>query len=312
MTDRRALILFGLSVIGATFSLRGANGPKQAAPKQSFEETKTERMNFLPDGIIRIDNSYGYLTVEGWDEPEVEIIVTKTTNRFYEPEQKTKAEQHFPEVEVIAERRSDKELMISTSLPMRHNFIGSILPSKRIIVTMPKHSRRGITVEYTVHAPRDSRLVIHHDNGYVWVSDITGDIQAYSHTGDMIVMLPDPGPYSIDARTRLGSVSSDFASKANRSFFLGSRSVHAAEASSHSVHLRMGRGSITIKQSAVRAFLEKLKGRLTFSARCPIAIGSGRRQPGSIVLRWVLSIRRVYFRMRGWAHIPVKPAGAPV
>jgi hypothetical protein len=249
MTDRLALILFGLSLTGATFSLRGADGPKQATPKQSFEETNTERMSFLPGGIIRVDNSYGYLTVEGWDEPEVEIIATKTTNRFYEPEEKTKAEQHFPEVEVIAERRSDKELTISTSLPMRHNFISSILPSKRIIVTMPKRSRRGITVEYTVHVPRDSRLVVHHDNGYVWVSDVTGDIEVHSHTGDMIVMLPDPGPYSVDARTRLGGVSSDFASKTNRSFLLGSRSVHAGEASSHRVHLRMGRGSITIKSS---------------------------------------------------------------
>ena len=52
-------------------------------------------MNFLPGGTIRLDNSYGYLTVEGWDEPEVEITVTKSTDRFYEPEQKEKAEQRF-------------------------------------------------------------------------------------------------------------------------------------------------------------------------------------------------------------------------
>jgi hypothetical protein len=138
-------------------------------------------------------------------------------------------------------------LAISTSLPVRHNLISSILPSKRIIVTMPVHSQRGITVEYTVHVPRDSRLVVHHDNGYVWVSDVTGDIEVHSHTGDMIVMLPDPGPYSIDARTRFGSVSSDFTSKANRSFLVGSHFTYAGQASSRRVHLRMGRGSITIK-----------------------------------------------------------------
>jgi hypothetical protein len=249
MTDRLAVFLFGLSMMGTTLSLRGADAPKETGPKQSFEETKTERMNFQPGGVIRIDNSYGYLTVEGWDEPQVEITVTKTTNRFYEPDRKTEAERRFEEVQVVAERRSDNELAISTTLPMRHNFISSILPSRRIIVTMPVHSQRGITVEYTVRVPRDSRLVVHHDNGYVWVSDVTEDIEVHSHTGDMIVMLPDPGPYSIDARTGLGSVSSDFTGKANRSFLLGSRSVHAGEASSHRVHLRMGRGSITIKSS---------------------------------------------------------------
>jgi hypothetical protein len=249
MTDHLAAIVFGLSMIGTTSSLRGADAPTETGPKQSFQETKTEGMNFQPGGVIRIDNSYGYLTVEGWDEPRVEITVTKTTNRFYEPDQKARAEDHFEEVQVVAERPSDKELAISTSLPVRHNLISSILPSKRIILTMPVHSQRGITVEFTVHVPRDSRLVVRHDSGYVWVSDVTGDIEVHSHTGDMIVMLPDPGPYLIDARTRFGSVSSDFTSKANRSFLLGSHSVHAGEASSHRVNLRMGRGSITIKSS---------------------------------------------------------------
>ena len=194
MTDRLAAVLFGLSVMGTALPFRGADGLQERGPEQSFEETKTERVNFPRGGVIRIDNSYGYLTVEGWDEPQVEITVTKTTNRFYEPDRKAKAERHFEEVQVVAERRSDKELAISTSLPVRHNLISSILPSKRIIVTMPVHSQRGITVEYTIHVPRDSRLVVHHDNGYVWVSDVTGDIEVHSHTGDMIVLLPDPGP----------------------------------------------------------------------------------------------------------------------
>jgi hypothetical protein len=249
MTDRLAAVLFGLSVMGTTLPSFGADGVPEKGLKQSFEETKTERVNFPPGGVIRIDDSYGYLTVEGWDEPGVEITVAKTTDRFFEPEQKVKAERPFDEIRVVAERRSDKELAISTSLPARHNLVSSILPSKRIIVTMPVHSKRGITVEYTVHVPRDSRLVVHHDNGYVWVSDVTGDIEVDSHTGDMIVMLPDPGPYSIDARTRFGSVSSDFTSKANRSFMVGSRFVYTGQASSRRVHLRMGRGSITIKSS---------------------------------------------------------------
>lgn len=247
MTDRLAAVLFGLSVMATTLPLRGADGVPQTGPKQSFEETKTERLNFLPGGVIRIDNSFGYLTVEGWDEPEVEITLTKLTNRFYKPERKMKAERHFDEIRVVAERRSDKELAISTSLPVRHNLISSILPSKRIIVTMPVHSRRGITVEYTVHVPRHSRLVVHHDNGYVWVSDVTGDIEVHSHTGDMIAMLPDPGPYSIDARTGVGSVSSDLTGKTNCHFLVGTHFAYAGQSPSQRVDLRMGRGSITIK-----------------------------------------------------------------
>ena len=53
--------------------------------------------------------------------------------------------------------------------------------------------------------PAILRLVVHHDNGYVWVGDVTGDLDVTSHTGDMIVILADPGPYAIDARTRLAA-----------------------------------------------------------------------------------------------------------
>ena len=84
-------------------------------------------------------------------------------------------------------------------------------------------------------------------SGYVWVGDVTGDIEVNSHTGDMVVMLPDPGPYSIDARTRMGTVSSDTAGSIVHQFLVGSRFVHASQAPSRRIQLRMGRGSITIK-----------------------------------------------------------------
>jgi hypothetical protein len=238
MTRKLAVVLFGFSMAGTA---------QEKGPKQSFEVTKTERVNFQPGGTIQLDNSYGYLTVDGWDEPEVEITVAKSTNRFYEPERKEKVEKGFDQIRVSNERRSDKELEISTALPARTNFISSILPSRRIVVTMPKHSHRGVTVDYTVHVPRDSRLIVHHDYGYVWVSDVTGDIDVDSHTGDMIVMLPDPGPYSIDARTRMGSVSSDFVGKGVKQFLMGTHFARAIPAPSRRVYLRMGRGSITIK-----------------------------------------------------------------
>jgi hypothetical protein len=119
----------------------------------------------------------------------------------------------------------------------------------RIVVTKPlvPNNRRGVTVEYKVLVPRDSRLVVRHDTGYVWVSDVTGDIDVNSRTGDMIVMLPDPGPYSVDARTRLGSVSSDLVGKGQYRFVAGTHFAYASQPPARQIHLRMGCGSITIK-----------------------------------------------------------------
>jgi hypothetical protein len=224
----------------------GAAGADKAPP-QPFEVTNKEQVNFAPGGTIRVENSYGYLTVEGWDEPAVEIVVTKSTDRFLEPEQKTQAEKAFEQIRVVAEKRSDQELSVSTTLPDRHGFPYSLLPNRQIIFTMPKKTTLGVTVDCTVRVPRDSRLVVHQDHGYVWVSDVANDIEVRSHTGDMIVLLADPGSYSLDARTRLGSVSSDLAGSGHKQFLVGTQFVHASPEPSHRIFLRMGRGSITIK-----------------------------------------------------------------
>jgi len=96
--------------------------------------------------------------------------------------------------------------------------------------------------------PRDSRLIVLQDNGYVWVSDVTGDIEVKSHTGDMVVVLPDTSPYSIDARTGLGSVSSDFTGRTLSRFLLGTRFTYTDQAPARRIYLRMGRGSITVKK----------------------------------------------------------------
>jgi hypothetical protein len=247
MKRKLAAVLVGLWGMGAALTAGAAKGPVEKDPRHSFEATSTERVKFHPGGAIRVDNSYGYLTVEGWDEPEVEITVTKSTNRFLESEEKEKAGKAFEQIHVVIERRSEKELAISTTLPERRSFPYSILPSRQIVFTMPKKSTLGVTVEYTVHVPRDSRLAVRQDSGYVWVSDVAGDIEVNSHTGDMIVVLPDPGPYSIDARTRLGSVSSDFRGGGHKQFLVGTRYLHTSPAGARRIFLRMGRGSITIK-----------------------------------------------------------------
>ncbi len=234
------VILFGLGVLGTICPLPAAEGVYEKGPKQSFEVTNTERVPFAPGGTIRLNSSYGYLTVEGWDEPEVEITIIKSTDSFYQPSQQQRAEQPFGQVRVAAERRSDKELAISTIIEGRHRFLPLV-----------QKAELGVTVEYRIHVPRDSRLIVHHDNGYVWVSDITGDLDVRSHTGDMIVILSETGPNSIDARTRLGSVSSDFTGKSRSrlsQFVVGSHFDSVSQTPKRRIYLRMGRGSIEIKQ----------------------------------------------------------------
>jgi hypothetical protein len=234
MTYKPATVFLGLSVIAAALPLLAEEGFPQ-----SFDVNTTERVSFPPNGTIRLDSSYGYLSVDGWDEPQVEITITKSTDRFYKPAQQEEAERRLELIKVVAERRSETELSITTSRVSRG---GTWSPP------LPPTTKAGVTVDYQIHVPRASRLVIHHDTGYVAVSDVAGDIEVSSHTGDMIVMLPTPGQYSIDAKSRLGSVTSDFVGSSLSQFVLGTRFVHPGEGPSRRVYLRMGSGSITIKR----------------------------------------------------------------
>jgi hypothetical protein len=112
---------------------------------------------------------------------------------------------------------------------------------------LPK-SKRGITTDCTVRVPRNTRLVVHHDKGYISVDGVAGDIEVLAHTGDMIIMLQDSGSYAIDARTRLGNITSDFTGSASPRLPLGWRFAFSGEAAPRRVRLRMGRGTITVKK----------------------------------------------------------------
>jgi hypothetical protein len=201
--------------------------------------SSTERVSFGSGGIIRLNDSYGYVSVEGWDRPEVEITVIKSTQRYYKPDQQEQAVRRLERLRVVAERRSDSELTISTLLPLR---------SGRFSPPLPPQTKAGVTVHYEIRAPRDSRLVIHHGGGYLSIGNMRGDMEVTSRSGDIMLMLPGPGPYSIDAKSTIGTVSLNSARAAHNLYLVGERIAHVNPPPAHQVYLRMGFGGITINE----------------------------------------------------------------
>jgi hypothetical protein len=224
MRSLTATLFFGLQLFG------------QDGTRQPVRATTTERVNFAPGGVIRLTAPSSNLFVEAWDRPEVEITTIKSTLHSYQSNRQDQAAQCLENVKVVTERRSATELAISTILPS-HSFF-----------TDPLGVKCGATVEQHVNAPRDSRLVIDHGAGFVMVSRISGDIEVSSRSGDIVLMLPDPGPYSIDAKSKFGGVSSDFAGSAHREKLIGEQFASANPSPSRRIHLRIGFGGITIKE----------------------------------------------------------------
>jgi len=232
MTPKLVFALVPLSMLGMTLPLFGADGTRQPPPV-----TTTERVSFAPGGTIRINGSYGYLNVEGWDQPEVQVTVTKSMQFDYKPKQPDEATKRLDAIRTVTERKSAAELTISTTVPSRH---GDWVPF------MPRTTTGGVLVEYEIHVPRDSRLAIHHGTGSVSVSGVTGDIEASAGRGDIMLWLP-PGSYSIDAKTKLGNVSSEFEGAALSRYLIGQRFTRVNPPPSHRLYLRMGFGGITVK-----------------------------------------------------------------
>jgi len=234
MTRRLTTLFLLLNALGILSPLFGDEA------KRPVEALHTERVSFAPGGTIQVLHSFGSLNVEGWDRPEVEVTVVKSRERYYEPKQHDQAARALERVRIVTERRSGRELTIST-----------ILPRRRFPYLWG--GKGDVIVDYQIHVPRDSRLQIHHRMGRVLVSNVTGDVEATSRGGDILLMLPDSGTYSIDARSKFGTVSSHFVGDAHRRYLVGSGFARATPPPSHRIHVRTLMGGITIKATPVEA-----------------------------------------------------------
>jgi hypothetical protein len=201
----------------------------------------TQSGAFAPGGTIRVNGSYDDLYIEGWDQARVEVSVTKFMPYEFDlahPQHPEHAAQNLETVQATLDRKSATEMDLTTTLPVR----------KGLVAHFPLSSKTNhVRIEYHVYVPRNSKLVIHHNVGLVSIAGVTGDIEAACHRGDIILWLPESGKYAIDAKNKLGKVSSDFPGAALARFLVGQQFKESASPPAQRLYLRMGFGGITLK-----------------------------------------------------------------
>jgi len=220
-----------LGLLGVTALLLG-----DEALKPPVQATSTEHLDFAPGGLIRVNGSYDDLYIEGWDQPQVEMSVTKFMPFNYEPGHPERAVQHLEAVGVATLRRSASELDISINLPHRS-----------VPLPLARKTTGSVRLECHLRVPRTSRLAIRHGTGMVSITNVSGDIEARCHRGDIMLWLPSAGRYDIDAKNKLGKVSSDFPGASKSRFLVGQKFASAGSAPAQRLYLRMGFGGITLK-----------------------------------------------------------------
>jgi hypothetical protein len=195
-------------------------------PLPRVESVTTEHADFAPGGTIRIEGSTGELNVEGWDQPSVEVTVT----RYMWSRNAEQAKRDLDRVQVSKPVAVGNEITITTT-----------------------HKRSlAVHVDYRIRVPRDSKLVIHHGSGDVVIYDVGGDIDASAHWGEILVQLPKSSEYVIDARNKSGGeISSDFDGRTHYNRLLLGDSLKSEEsAQPHHLRVRVGMGGITIQKMA--------------------------------------------------------------
>jgi hypothetical protein len=227
-----------LAVIGfgATCLLFGADEIKQKA-----QVSKTEHIDFPSGGTLRLTNSVGVLTVEGWDRPDVEITTIKSTKVAYDSRDREKAQRLLDRVRVTAERRGD-EVVIATDFPRYRTFPPPY----------PLARETNFDLEYRIKAPNSARLIADHDVGEVNIDSLVGDIQVTLLQGEMMLHLPEEGRYDVNAKSDLGSVNSDFpGQRKRRPWLIGHRTVYEDSKAAHKLNLKVGFGDIMILKTRV-------------------------------------------------------------
>jgi len=203
---------------------------------QRIQVTKTEHADLAAGGTLRLKNSTGELTIEGWDQPGVQITTIKSTKLAYTSAtpaiDREKAKQMLDAVKVTTAPQNG-ELVITTDFPRNRRYL-----------PRPSVGARDFYLEYRIQVPRGATIFVDHDEGEIHFDELTGDINATTNQGTIMLRLPSAAQYAIDAKSRIGEVISDFPGSTTRKRF-GHSFVENTQAP-HKLYLRDGFGDIMI------------------------------------------------------------------
>ena len=207
-------------------------------PSQEISTTHTERFSVTAPGSIQLENSFGQVDIEGWDQPDVEVTVVRSSEHLYGEKDRAEAQRRLDSVQITA-KQNGNDVVISTAYPPRNGFVH------------PLSRRSDIEIGYRIRAPRASKLMVDHNRGGVSAFDISGDIHATVVNGQITLTLPSGGRYSIDAQSKIGAVYSDFEGRDRRRKVLGEAFAGPATAPAANLFLRVRIGDIVIAKLPV-------------------------------------------------------------
>ena len=207
----------------------------QAAAPEKVQISNTQTLDFPAGGTLHLTNGLGLVTIQGWDDAGVEITTIKSSKTpLANKEERDRMTKLLDSVKITAERRGD-EILVASSY------------RKHPKIMRPFEGMTDFDLEYRIKVPRAAKLTIAEDMGETNIENITGDIHVEINLGQINLLLPD-GQYGIDAKCKLGSVTSDFPGTARRQKFVGHAFLASPSTPAQKLFLRTVYGDIVIEK----------------------------------------------------------------
>jgi hypothetical protein len=207
---------------------------KENEPKKKATLSNTQTLSFEPAGVIQLEQSFGDVEIEGWDRPEVEITTIRSSQKTYSEAERAEAEKDLDSIAITAIKRGEDHLKITTEFPPRN-------------LKRPMRGKSNADLKYVIKAPAQAKIVVHHDMGEVKVSNFTNDIEVTNRIGEIGLRLPEPEAYAVDARVKIGDVSSDVGCSEGQNL-VGQQLRSESDGSRRQLYLRVGIGDISIQK----------------------------------------------------------------
>jgi hypothetical protein len=206
-------------------------------PTEPVSVTSTQRVALTPGGTVYMDETWGELSIEAWDEPAVEVVMTR---RMAKPPAADKAEKARADLERFGAR-------VEATTPDRVSIVG-LNPGSS--VARPLGGKSGVRLTYVMHVPRNSRLELHNGVGTVRIADVTGDIAVNSDVGEVMLKVPIEPTTAIEASSGIGDVDVSAALEErgdlHRRALVGQRFSYQPPQVDKRITVKLGVGSITI------------------------------------------------------------------
>jgi len=193
------------------------------ARADEFSKVSHHSVRMFSYGLLTIETRVGDITIEGWDEPRLEIEAEKVV--------RAKSEQ--------AAKPLYERLQISLEGQDKNVLLRTLYPPRRL--WRPFHGESKLSVNYRIHMPYDANLDIKSVDGDISIRGLVGTQRVRLSYGDVEIRVPDVYHLrQLRAHTLLGYVQSDLHGEDSAGFSKGLSYWNAGGTQNIDIRVRMG------------------------------------------------------------------------